>query len=84
MLIALGSIIILLSISVTIGSLMFKRRVDSDIDKLFEKNKDSESRIITEKDLEGLPEPVQRYLRYTQVIGKEKTKTVRLKQKGWI
>ena len=82
-LIALGSIIILLTSSVTIGSLMFKRRVNSDIDKLFEKSADSESGIITERDLEGLPEPVQRYLRYTQVVGKEKTGVVRLKQKGY-
>ena len=38
--------------------------------------------IITEKDIEGLPEPVQRNLRYTGVIGKQRISTVRLKQKG--
>ena len=38
--------------------------------------------IVTEADLAGLPEPVQRYLRYTGVIGKERINTVRLKQTG--
>ncbi len=38
--------------------------------------------IITEAHLLGLPEPVQRYLRYSQVVGKETIRTVRLKQIG--
>ena len=38
--------------------------------------------IITEKDTQGLPEPVQRNLRYAGVIGKQRINTVRLKQKG--
>ncbi|MBO8180172.1 MAG: hypothetical protein H0Z19_06780 [Archaeoglobus sp.] len=39
--------------------------------------------IVTAEDLEGLPEPVQRYLKYTQIIGKEKITTVRLEQGGY-
>ncbi|QZZ21262.1 hypothetical protein J5X98_01810 [Leptothermofonsia sichuanensis E412] len=41
------------------------------------------STIITEARLSGLPDPVQRYLRYTQIVGQEVIRTVRLKQKGW-
>jgi uncharacterized protein DUF6544 len=37
---------------------------------------------ITEAHLLGLPEVVQRYLRYSQVVGKETIRTVRLKQIG--
>lgn len=37
---------------------------------------------ITEAHLLALPEVVQRYLRYSQVIGKEPIRTVRLKQRG--
>lgn len=61
-----------------------KKRVQLEVDELFEKEKDEViARNVTEKDLDGLPEPVQRYLRYTQIIGKEKARTVRLKQKGY-
>jgi hypothetical protein len=38
--------------------------------------------LITEAHLLGLPEIVQRYLRYSQVVGKEIIRTVRLKQIG--
>jgi hypothetical protein len=38
--------------------------------------------LIAETHLLGLPEVVQRYLRYTQIIGKEPIRTVHLKQKG--
>ncbi len=38
--------------------------------------------LITEAHLLGLPEPVQRYLSYSQVVGKETIRTVRLKQIG--
>ena len=60
-----------------------KKRVQREVDELFAKEKDAViTRKITEEDLKGLPEPVQRYLRYTQIIGKEKARTVRLKQRG--
>jgi len=60
-----------------------KKRVQREVDELFSQEKDAViTRKITEEDLEGLPEPVQRYLRYTQIIGKEKARTVRLKQRG--
>jgi len=37
---------------------------------------------VTETELQRLPEPVQKYLRVTNSVGKEKIKTVRLKQQG--
>jgi hypothetical protein len=61
-----------------------KKRARREVDELFKKDKDEViARKVTEKDLDGLPEPVQRYLRYAQIIGKEKTRTVRLKQRGY-
>jgi hypothetical protein len=61
-----------------------KKRVRSEVAGLFEKEKDAViTRKITEEDLAGLPEPVRRYLRFTQIIGKERARTVRLKQKGF-
>jgi hypothetical protein len=61
-----------------------KKRVRREVAEIFEKEKDTYiPRKITGEDLAGLPEPVQRYLRYTQIIGKERVRTVRLKQKGF-
>jgi hypothetical protein len=40
------------------------------------------SSVITEADLAGLPNPVQRYLTYTGVLGKPRIETVRLKYEG--
>lgn len=61
-----------------------KKRVRREVAELFEKEKESYiPRNITEEDLAGLPEPVQRYLRYSQIIGKGKIRTARLKQKGY-
>ena len=39
--------------------------------------------IISNQNIKNLPEPVQKYLKYAQVIGKEKIKTAFLKQKGF-
>jgi hypothetical protein len=61
-----------------------KKRVQYEVAELFEKEKEAFlTRKVTDDDLSGLPEPVQRYLRYTQIIGKEKVRTARLKQKGY-
>jgi hypothetical protein len=40
--------------------------------------------LITEAQVLSLPEPMQRYLRYAQVVGKEPIRTVRLKQQGFM
>lgn len=62
-----------------------KKRVKREVSVLFEREKKDAyiPRKVIEKELDGLPEPVQRYLRYAQIIGKEKVRTVRLKQKGF-
>lgn len=55
---------------------MFKE----ELSKLFQVSRTSEKRIVTEDMLSGLPAPVQRYLRYTGVVGTTMVDTVRLKQ----
>ena len=81
-LIILGAIIVLIASFITIGNAIFKGKVNSEVEKLFNKRKDAKPKVVTEADIKGLPEPVQRYLRYSQIIGKEVIETVRLKQKG--
>ena len=83
LLIVLGSIIILIICSVTIGNIVFKKKVNNEVTELFSRIRDQKSEVVTEEDIRGLPEPVQRYLRYTGIIGKEKIRAVRLKQKGF-
>jgi len=58
------------------------KKFRNEVQALFEKSKDKAPVSISEADLGALPEPVQRYLRYAQVLDKESIRTVRLKQEG--
>ena len=52
--------------------------------ELFGKAKaQAKPKIVTKADLDGLPEPLQRYLTQTGVIGRPRVSTVRLKQEGF-
>jgi hypothetical protein len=53
-----------------------------EIAELFSKQTESKPKTILEEDIKELPEPVQRYFRYSRVIGIQSIKTVSLKQKG--
>jgi len=83
-LIVLGIIIVLIISSIVISSITFKQKVKNEVEELFRKSKEVRPEVVSEADIEGLPEPVQRYLKHSQVIGKEKIGTIRLKQKGFI
>ncbi len=50
--------------------------------ELLQQGRQAQPVLITEAHLLALPEVVQRYLRYSQVVGKEPIRTVRLKQIG--
>ena len=65
------------------GRARFRRLVKSDVQSLLAASSFAgEARFISEAILDGLPEPVQRYLRYTGVIGKPFVRRVHLEQKG--
>ena len=65
------------------GRRRFRRLVKSDVQSLLATSSFAgEARFISEAMLDGLPEPVQRYLRYTGVIGKPFVRRVHLRQKG--
>jgi hypothetical protein len=53
-----------------------------EIDTLLADARRAAGRIITERDLGSLPEPVQRWLRYSRVIGRRSPTTARLRQEG--
>jgi len=83
-LIILGVVIAVIALSITIGNITFNKKVKNEVEDLFRKSKEITPEVVTETDLEKLPEPVQKWLRNSQVVGKKKIFTVRLKQKGLI
>jgi hypothetical protein len=75
--------VVALAAAVLLGAgLLFERRVDREIDALLADARSADGQIITERDLEGLPEPVGRWLRYSNVIGTAPPTTARLRQDG--
>jgi hypothetical protein len=85
-LISLGILAVSISLiaaAVAIGHIIFKQRVQHEVTEMFEKSQETKPEIVTEADLEGLPQPIQRWLNYSQVIGRERVITARLKQAGF-
>jgi hypothetical protein len=83
-LIAIILLIILVAVAALIGKYSFDRMVSKEVAQLFKNASKEKPEKITEADIARLPEPVQRYLRYTKTVGKDKIQTVRLKQIGKI
>ncbi|MCX6649671.1 MAG: hypothetical protein NTV61_09855 [Candidatus Bathyarchaeota archaeon] len=82
MILAVLGIILLIGVTIIgLGSLKFRNDFNAIALEAISHNT-PDKKIVTEADLVDLPEPVQRYLRYTGVIGKETINTVRLKQTG--
>jgi hypothetical protein len=65
-----------------LGLKRFQHLVKSDVEALFARAITRKEAVVTEEMLEGLPEPVQRYLRYTGIVSTPFVDTVYLKQKG--
>jgi hypothetical protein len=57
-------------------------KVDKKTQEYIRQARQASSAIITQVDLAPLPEPVQRYLRYAQVLGRPRIKCVKVRQKG--
>jgi Family of unknown function (DUF6544) len=79
---SIASVVVVAASAVGIGRSAFKRRIYREVADLLAMSQSGQSRSIMETDLENLPEPVQRWLRNSHVLGKAYPVTVRLKQKG--
>jgi hypothetical protein len=55
-----------------------------EVRELFENRTETSLDVVQEEHIRGLPEPVQRHLRYAGIVGRERVDAVRLKQKGFI
>jgi len=64
-----------------IAKILFNQNVEKEVKVLFSKV-ENKKEIVTKAETEGLPKNVQMWLEYSGVIGKEKIKAVRLKQKA--
>lgn len=60
----------------------FEERIGREIDTVLAARNPERAGTVTEVDLEGLPEPVRRWLRWSGVVGKPRPSTVRLRQSG--
>ncbi len=78
----LAALLILIVIAAFIGKRALTSRVHREVTEMFEQSLPMNPDIVTEGELTGLPEPVQRWLRFSRVIGNERILTVRLKQQG--
>ncbi|MGC9384246.1 MAG: DUF6544 family protein [Kosmotogaceae bacterium] len=78
-------LIIIVIIVVLVGIVFFankafNNRVEKEINELFENVSIGDKKVITQKDLEELPNSVKDWIHFAGVIGKESIDTVRLKQ----
>lgn len=65
-----------------VGRIRFERQMAAEIDALLADAQPAASATVSQADLERLPEPVARWLRYSQVVGRQRPTTVRLRQEG--
>jgi len=82
LLIALSVLMAAMVLVIAISRLHFNRVFKQKVEKLFASRSTAEGKVIIEEDISGLPDPVQRFLRYTGVIGRRRVACVRLKQVG--
>jgi hypothetical protein len=68
--------------AVAVSRVLFERQVSREVDELFAVSGDARPAVLTDAEIADLPAPVQRWLRVSQVVGKERAVTVRLKQEG--
>jgi len=78
----LAAIVVIVTSSVGVGRFLTERRISREVDDLFAASRGKEPAVVTEAGIAGLPEPVQRWLRYAQVVGKPRPSSVRLKMEG--
>lgn len=78
------NIFILMITLVWFGNYRFKQAVNQQISQIFISDSFVQKEIITKEMTDSLPFPVQYWLLNSGIIGKEKIRFVRLKQKGFM
>ncbi|HEX3199733.1 MAG TPA: DUF6544 family protein [Propionibacteriaceae bacterium] len=65
-----------------VDSIVYQRQIASEIDALLSGARPSAPINVGKQDLQIVPGPVRRWLYYSQVVGRERPSTVRLRQQG--
>lgn len=65
-----------------LGRYFFRKKTLREVKKTYESIENRDSRPISEEDLKDLPPPLQAYLRYVGVIGKQPLQSARLQMTG--
>lgn len=76
--------ILLIITAAIIANFLFNRKAEKEAAQLLNSHAETKHEIVRKEDLAGLPAPVQKWLEYAKIVGKEKIATVRLKQKGYM
>ncbi|WP_318502341.1 DUF6544 family protein [Bacillus sp. T3] len=66
----------------TVANNLFEQNAKKEVSRLLSNIPEQKNDYLQEEDLTGLPDPVQRWLESTNIIGKKKIISVRLKQTG--
>src|SRR5919106_1702121 len=78
---ASAALVLALALTLFVGRVAFARRIAREVDRMFAAAK-GDPRVVSEDDLVGVPQPVQRWLRASNVVGSACPVTVRLTQQG--
>ncbi len=74
----IANIIILVAAVLSYGSYHFEKSYQKDVKENLQSTNMLKTDLLTETDLQTLPEPVQRYLKYAGIINKPKLKNMRI------
>jgi hypothetical protein len=80
--VAVAALVTATTASLAIARITFDRRLSAEVADLFASAQPAEPAYLTESDLTNLPAPVQRWLRYSGVVGQARPSTVRLAYDG--
>ncbi len=75
-------LIALSALAGAVGYSNFRAQMKKEVAIFFHNKNEAKTGAIKEEDLEELPDPVKRYLKFTQIVGNERMQSVRLKMKG--
>ena len=75
-------VVVFIIMMVIIGGIMVKSQLEKSVEELFSLSQDISGRVYSHEQIEGLPEPVQRYFRYSLQENQPYISYVRLKHGG--
>lgn len=79
---ALLNIVILVAVILSYGSIRFENEYQNDVTQRLQNQHTTSEELLTEADLQLLPLPVQKYLRYCGVVNQPKVKNMKVVFEG--